>query len=197
MVMKKALAVVFLGLCCLSALAAEMVGVSGSNAQFPTVIESKVGDKQVKLLLTGTALRKKFFFNVYAIGSYLQEGDPARTAEALAASNSAKQLHLMLERDVEGKDLVNALKEAIRKNYPDDAFATELTALAEFFQENTVKKGDNVRLTHIPEVGLHCALLGKNEVLIKNATFSRAIWDIYLGKNNLGEAIKQGLVSRL
>jgi hypothetical protein len=188
---------VILGLGCLSALAAEMVGVSGSDAQFPAVIESKVGDKQVKLRLTGTALRKKFIFSIYAIGSYLQEDDPARTAEALAVSDSPKQLHLVLERDVDGKDMVAALKDAIRKSYPEDAFATEMTALGEFFQGNTIKKGDNVRLTHVPGLGLHCAVFGKSDVLIKNPNFSRAIWDIYLGKNNLGEAIKQGLVSRL
>ena len=27
--------------------------------------------------------------------------------------------------------------------------------------------------------------------------FARAVWEIYLGPNNLGESIKKGLVSRL
>ena len=29
------------------------------------------------------------------------------------------------------------------------------------------------------------------------SAFSRAVWDIYLGRNNLGEGIKKGLVSRV
>ena len=64
-------------------------------------------------------------------------------------------------------------------------------------QPETVAKGDHIYLSHVPGVGLHCRIIGKAEFVIKNPQFSRAVWDIYLGKNNLNEAIKKGLVSRL
>ena len=67
----------------------------------------------------------------------------------------------------------------------------------QFMQGQTAQKGDHIFITHIPNAGLHCSLAGKGEVLIKNAQFARAVWDIYLGKNNLGDEIKKGLVSRL
>jgi hypothetical protein len=59
------------------------------------------------------------------------------------------------------------------------------------------KKGDHIYLTHRPGVGLHCNVINKGEFTIENAEFSRAVWDIYLGKNNVGEGIKKGLTSRL
>ena len=46
-------------------------------------------------------------------------------------------------------------------------------------------------------VGLHVAMPGKVDFLIKNPKFSKAVWDVYLGKNNVGEAVKKGLTSRL
>ena len=52
-------------------------------------------------------------------------------------------------------------------------------------------------LTSIPRKGLRCEVVGKTNVSIENPVFARAIWDIYLGRQNLGESIKAGLISRL
>jgi hypothetical protein len=40
-------------------------------------------------------------------------------------------------------------------------------------------------------------VVNKGEFTIDNPAFSQAVWDIYLGKNNIGEGIKKGLTSRL
>jgi hypothetical protein len=190
-------AVVLVGLCSAVALAENDVTVSGSTATFPVLIESKIGDTPVRLDITGAALRTKLVFNVYAIASYLQNGVVVHRAEELAAIDAPKQLHLVMERDVEGKDMAAAFREAIRLNYPAPQFDNEVNLLAQFLQANPVKKGDHIWLTHIPGVGLHARLVGKTEAIIKNAAFSKAVWDIYLGKNNLGPSIKEGLTSRL
>jgi hypothetical protein len=179
------------------ALAAELVGVHGTSTQFTTTSDADVGGKPVKMVLTGAALRQKFFFNVYAIASYVQEGAAVHTPEELAAADCPKRLHLVMERTVEGKDLAEAFQTAIRANYPEPAFAQEMEELAQWMQGKTAQKGDQIFLTHIPNVGLHCNLAGKGDYLIKNAQFSRAVWDIYLGPNNVGDSVKQGLVSRL
>jgi hypothetical protein len=93
--------------------------------------------------------------------------------------------------------MAGAFRAAIRMNYAEPAFADEVTKLMQFLRTDTARKGDQIFLTHVPGVGLHCSLAGKAEFLIKDVAFSRAVWDIYLGKNNLGEGIKKGLVSRL
>jgi hypothetical protein len=79
------------------------------------------------------------------------------------------------------------------------AFAVGLSILAlrQFMRGQEARKGDHIVLTYVPGVGLRCELAGRAEVLIKGGQFHRAVWDIYLGKNNLGEEIKKGLASRL
>jgi hypothetical protein len=177
--------------------AAELVGVRGSNTQFTTTMDWAVGDKPVKLVLTGVGLRQKVFINVYALAGYVQEGAGVKTAEELAAVDCPKQLHLVLERGVDGKDLGEAFRVAIRANYPEPAFADEVNALVEKLQGETLQKGDHIYLTHLPGVGLEIKVAGRAEFTIRTPAFSRAVWDIYLGQNNVGEGIKRGLVSRL
>jgi hypothetical protein len=191
------LAVVGVVLASAATAAAQLVGVPGSGAQYQSTVECSVAARPVKMVLTGVALRQKLFVNVYAIGSYVQEGVRVRSAEELAAVNCPKRLHLIMERAVDGKDLAEAFRAAIRMNYPEPAFAREITTLTQFLRSTAAQKGDHILLTHVPGVGLQCSLAGKADFLIKNPQFAKAVWDIYLGKNNLGEAIKKGLVSRL
>src|SRR5579884_2691716 len=73
--------------------AVELVGVHGSNTQYTTTMDVTISDKHYHLVLTGTALRQKFFFNVYTIGSYVLEGAAVHTAEELATIDQPKQLH--------------------------------------------------------------------------------------------------------
>lgn len=184
-------------ICGAAVCATEVVGVRGSNTQFTTTMGVTVGDKPVQLTLTGVALRQKFFLNVYAIGSYVLEGVNVHTAEELAAIDQPKQLHLVMERDVGGKDIAEAFLVAIRQNYPTPAFDAEVDRLTQMMRALDFKRGDHIYLTHRPGVGLHCNVINKGEFTIENAEFSRAVWDIYLGKNNIGEGIKKGLASRL
>jgi hypothetical protein len=197
MTRNKMLAAVVLGLAWAAlARAVELVGVRGSSTQFTTTMDWKMGDRPVRMALTGTALREKVFVNVYALASYVQEGVAVKTAEDLAAVNCVKQLHLVMERTVSGKDMAEAFQAAIRQNYPPPAFAEEVTLLVEKMQRETAVKGDHIYLTHLPGTGLQIKVAGRAEFVIPNPAFSRAIWDIYLGPNNLGEGIKKGLVSR-
>jgi hypothetical protein len=180
-----------------SLVAADPVSVPGSNTSYPGTTEVSVGGKTVKLALTGTAMRTKLIVNVYAIGSYVQDGVKVQTAEDLATADCAKRLHLVMERTVDGKDIAEAFSSAIRMNYSEPAFNDEIQMLKQYLQNTTVEKGDRIYLTHVPGVGLECSLAGKTSLTIKNPRFSQAVWEIYLGKHNLGDKIKRGLTSRL
>jgi hypothetical protein len=193
----KVLSLAFLVVLGASLSAAEMVGVEGSSTQYPATIESPINNKAVRMQLTGTALRTKYLFSVYSLASYVQEGHAIHTAEDLAGADVPKQLHLVMERDVDGKTMASSFREALRLNYAAPAFNAELDRLADAVADTPLKKGDHVWLSHVPGLGFHARLAGKKEILIPNPQFSRAIWEIYLGKRNLGEGIKQGLLSRL
>jgi hypothetical protein len=191
------LAVAALVLGAAGALAAELVGVPGSATKYPATLECSVAARPVKMVLTGTALRQKLTINLYAIGSYVQQGAGVKSAEELAAADCPKRLHLVMERSLDGKCLAEAFRAAIRLNYPEPAFASEINTLTQLLRTDSAPRGSHILMTHVPGVGLHFIRSGKAEFLIKNPSFSRAVWDIYLGKKNVGEAIKKGLVSRL
>jgi hypothetical protein len=179
-----------------AAAGAADVAVPGSPTKYPPALDATVAGKSVSLTLTGVALRQKLIFNVYAIGSYVQAGVTAGTAEELAAVDCVKRLHLVMERDVSGKDMAAAFQDAIRKNHPAPAFDAEVGQLVRAMQGHDALKGDHIFLTHVPGDGLHCQIPGKVDFVIRTPQFSKAVWDIYLGQSNLGESIKKGLTSR-
>lgn len=175
----------------------EYVGVGGSDTKYPTQIESKVGDRQVKLALTGAALRKKVIVNVYTVASYAEEGVALNSADDLAGKDCVKQLHLVMATNVSGKQMADAFTDAIRQNYPKPAFDTEVATLNQKLRAMDLAKGDQVWITNVPGKGLQIDVVGKVSVAIDTPAFSKAMWDVYLGKRNIGEPIKAGLVSRL
>ncbi len=175
----------------------ESVGVDGTSTAYETRIESTVGGKAVKMDLTGTGLRKKLVFKVYAIGSYVEAGAGVRSAEELIAADCPKQLHLVMERDVSGKEMAEAVEKAIHKSRGDGAFPDELKSMAETMKAMELKKGDHIRLTNVPKKGIECDVAGKKQILIENGDFSRAVWEIYLGKKCIDDDLRSALVSRL
>ncbi|MCE9563134.1 MAG: chalcone isomerase family protein [Planctomycetes bacterium] len=175
----------------------ETVGVSGSEARFPVSIESTIGPKKDRLVLTGTALRERFLVNVYTIGSYLQDGVTVTSADELVNQDCCKQLHLKMETSITGKQMADALTVAVRKSHPAPEFDAELAALSEQLQTCDIAKGAHIWLTNVPGAGLLVNVAGKLDIKINSPAFSKAIWGVYLGKNGLGESIKKGLVSRI
>jgi hypothetical protein len=175
----------------------ETIPVPGSKNGFAAKVEREIDGRKVPLELTGVAMRKRFLFNVYAIGSYVEEGRLPRSAQDLVLLDAPKQLHLIMERDVSGQDIAENFRSAIRANYPAPEFEQEITTLAKQLSVQTLRRGDQIFLTYVPKVGLHVALAGKAEQTIPNPRFCQAVWEIYFGKNNIGAEVKQGLLSRL
>jgi hypothetical protein len=181
----------------LHAFGAETVSLSGSGVRFSTTIDYATNGKTTKLSLTGVAMRSKFLVNVYAIANYVQDGVKLKSSDEIINADVYKQLNLVMERQVDGRDMASNFRNSVLLNHKEEEFPEELTLLDNLFKETKVVKGDQVKLTHIPGVGIHCMVVDKIEITIKNTNFSKAIWEIYLGKNNLGDGIKKGLVSKL
>lgn len=174
----------------------ESVPVKGSNVKYPVAITATLGDKQFAQKLTGVAMRKKAFVDVYTIGSYVANDFKGKTPEELASADVIKQFHLVMERNVSGSDMAKAFETAIRANYGSE-FDADLAKLTGLIAQYDLNKGDQVWITHVPGYGLHFNLVGKRQEFIPGLKFAKAVWDIYLGPKNVGEAVKKGLTSRL
>ena len=175
----------------------HVVAGENSDPRFPATIVVEVGGKPVRLALTGTALRTRLRVRVYAVAGYAPEGVAIPSPEALANLDAPKQLHLVFERDVDGATMAKAYRESIGRSYPAPAFEAELALLERHFIANPVKKGDNVRLTHVPGVGLAVRVNDQPGMVIAGVGFAQAAWGTYFGRNHLGVALKEGLSSRL
>lgn len=190
-------AVIVGALAAVNAAAADPVPVKGSQVRFAPSVSVMIGDKPTELAITGVGLRTKVGLNVYAIASYVQDGAGARTAEELARADSIRMLHLVMERNVEPDDFIDAFKSAIGKSYPMDRFAAEFMELTKAIGKTTAKKGDQVTLLYIPASGLRIQIVGKVDLTIKSPEFAQALWEIYLGPKPLDEKMKQSLSVRL
>jgi hypothetical protein len=188
------LAAALLGLCA-SAIAADSTVTVGST-RYPTSVAGQSGGKPVRLVMTGTAMRTKWAFNVYSIASYVQEGAAVRTPEALASAAVPKMLCLTFQRSVDSADLAKTFRESVAMNHPAPAFAAELDALAGYFQAHPVRQGMSIWLSSEPNAGFRCQMTGAPALTIPSDAFARAVWEVYLGPKNLGVAIKTGLTSR-
>lgn len=188
---------VLIGLLAIASAAGAGARSSGGDPRFATTVATRIGDKPVRLVLTGTALRTKYRFRVYSIASYVQDGIKVGDANALARVDAIKQLHLIFERDVDGATLAKSFRESIGMSHPAPAFASELARLERYFLVHPVKQGDHIRLTNIPGTGLVVQMNAQRGMVIPGAAFARAAWEPYLGPKNIGVAIKSGLTSRL
>src|SRR5262249_33981099 len=127
---------------------------------------------------------------------YIQEGAAAKTAEQLVAADAVKVMHLVLERRLDGPTMFDGIRTGIRLNYSADAFAAELGQFERALRGLDLNPGQHLLLTSVPRVGLRCQATGKADVTINNPAFAKAVWEIYFGRNNLGEPVKAGLTSR-
>lgn len=194
---RRVLAVALLGLLACGVEAAEYVKVGGSKTRYPTSVETQVNGKHVRFALTGAVLRTKYGFSVYSIASYVQEGLKIPDASTLANVSAAKILHLVFEREVDGRTMAKSFRESIAMNNPAPAFAAELTKLENYFVANPAKQGGHLWLTYVPGRGLGCQIDNHPGMVIESVPFAQAIWSVYLGPKNLGVAIRSGLSSRL
>ena len=175
----------------------ERVGVAGSAVKYDARITGSVGQDPVTLVITGTALRRKLFLNIYAIASYVKEGVQIRNAEHLAKADVPKQLYLVMERDVSARDMASAIKASITANHAESEFPDDLKRLFDFIAAGDVARGDCVCITHLPAVGFKAEIVGKRSIVIENLTLAQAVWEVYLGERNIGLTVKRGLTSRL
>jgi hypothetical protein len=174
----------------------EALGQSGSDA-YPQVKESEIGGQKVKLVKTGQAVRKKLIFSVYSIASYVQEGVKVRTGQDLIDADCPKVLHLTMLRNVSGSDMSESLMSILRQNHPAPEFNAEAKSIADLMRSSTAQTGNHILITHVPQVGMHFKRIGGEELLIRNVAFSKAMWENYFGKHNVGEDVKSGLLSSL
>ena len=156
-----------------------------------------IAEKDGALVLNGAGLRKRAFFQVYAIGLYLPEKKTA-AADAIGATG-AKRVAIHMLRDVGADQFSDALTDGMKENHSEaDMKALEprvkqLSAILAEMKE--AKKGMRITLDWQPGAGTRVTVDGKPAgAVIPGEDFYRALLRIWLGDNPVQADLKKSLL---
>ena len=157
----------------------------------------KFADEEQKLLLNGAGLRKRAFFNVYAIGLYLPD-KKAGAADAIG-SPGAKRVALHMLRDVDAASFTEALIDGMRPNHDEatmKALEPRIAELSSIMNElKEAKKGMAVLLDWQPGAGTIVSVDGKPRGKpIAGEDFYRALLRIWIGERPVQDDLKKALL---
>jgi hypothetical protein len=150
-------------------------------------------------VITGTGVRKKFGFKVYAIASYIDGSKLDRSRDVysqLLADGAAKQLTMHFVRSVDAGKIREAFAEGLQANIPS-------------YNSSPAKKDAEAFLNLLTDMNANEQIVmrwtqgGKVELLVKgqprgtftNPILARGIWSIWLGGSPISGDIKTGLIS--
>ena len=170
------------------AFAAEVAGVK---------LEDKDRVANSELALNGAGLRKRAFFQVYAIGLYLPEKKTA-AAEAVAATGP-KRVAIHMLRDVDAGQFTDALMDGMKDNHSEadmKALEPRVKQLAAIMAEmKEANKGMRITLDWLPAAGTQVTVDGKATGLpIAGEDFYRALLRVWLGDNPVQADLKKALL---
>ena len=147
-----------------------------------------------QLQLNGMGLREATLLNidVYVAGLYVEQR--SSDGKKIAASESMKQVKLVLLRDVSHQDLAEQLgtyfRYAAGRDY--DKLKARFERLSAWLP--TLHEGDSFSVTYRPGDGLEVRHGKKKLGTIAGADFARAIFSIWLGDKPPNEGLKVGML---
>jgi hypothetical protein len=149
-------------------------------------------------VLNGAGVRKRFFFDVYAIGLYL----PKKTREAQEAMSmpGAKRIAMHMLRDVGAEVFTEALADGIRKNHSEaeaKALEPRMQQLAAIMTRLKEAKGGMAIALDFSGGQTQVVVDGKPQgAPIPGEDFFVALLRIWLGPNPVQEDLRAALLGR-
>jgi len=161
-------------------------------------LEDKVQLDTHQVTLNGAGLRTKFFLNVYVAGLYL--GERMNTSAAILANAGAKRMSFNMLREVGGKQMLDAINEAILANHTAEEMKALESRMAEFSKIFTavsaVNKGDVFTFDYLPGVGTRITIAGMDKGRIEGEDFNRALLKMWIGEKPAQTDMKQSLLGK-
>ena len=150
-----------------------------------------------QLVLNGAGLRKRAFFQVYAIGLYVPQKKTA--APELVGLAGPKRIAIHMLRNVDAQTFTDALADGIRDNHGEaetKALEPRLKQLGAIMAEmKEAKEGMRITLDWVPASGTVVTVNGKPAGgPITGEDFYRALLRIWLGDNPVQADLKKALL---
>lgn len=151
------------------------------------------------VMVNGVGVRKKVFFQVYAMALYLPE--KRADAESALSTKGSKRVAITLLRDLTAKQFVDALQEGIADNHTEAEVAALKDRVGQFSEAmlsvDEAKTGSTVLIDWIPGVGTRLTVNGEVKgQAINGDDFFAALLRIWLGNKPVQEDLKQALLGK-
>lgn len=169
-------------LCAAPAFAAECEGVQMDDA---LTIEGR------PLKLNGQGVRRKFIFDVYVAGLYVE--NTSTDGAAILARDEVRRVDLALLRDLDQKAIVEALKSGFEKNAGEALPGLKASLEAFIAAVPGVKKGQLLSIVYVPGKGTTVEGHGKRHTA-EGKAFADALFSVWIGKYPVDEALRKALL---
>ncbi|HLT30340.1 MAG TPA: chalcone isomerase family protein [Myxococcaceae bacterium] len=147
------------------------------------------------LQLNGIALRKKFIFDVYVAGLYLE--NTSKNAQQILNSDQTKVVRMVMRRDLEGKAIVDAIRDGFEKNAGDKL--PQLKERLDNFISGmppSVKSNDVINLTYVPGKGTRVESKSGKEINVEGKDFADALFSVFIGQHPVDKGMKKNLLGQ-
>ena len=146
------------------------------------------------LTLNGVGLRKKFIFDVYVAGLYVEK--PSHSGEAILQADSPRLVRMVMRRDLDAKSIKEAIREGFEKN-AGDKLPELKDRLAKFLAViPAVKSNDVLSLTYIPGHGTTVEAKSGQKETVEGKDFADALFSVFIGKHPVDDGMKNGLLGK-
>ena len=170
--------------------AQEKVTEPSTGKAFPATVKYSSGGTDYTMSLTGTTVRKKFVFKVYAMAHYMQ--DPPRTSKeevykAILADGKAKQITMEFVRDVDPDKIKEAYTDGFKENSTSEEWKSLQGTVEKFvgYFSREVKENDQLVLRWLPGGTIVATVVGEEKPPISDPLFARVLWTIWFGKDSI------------
>jgi hypothetical protein len=184
-------------LLCLAPVGAQNLKEPATGVEFP----AQVNVNGKTFAITGTGVRKKFGFKVYAIASYVEAGrlDASRDLYTqLLSDGPAKRIVMHFVRDVEVDKIRETFGEGLEKNIPNYHSSPAKKDAEAFLNAMLDMQSNNeMHLYWWPGGTVEVNVNGQPRGKFQSPILAQGIWSIWLGRSPISDAIKTGLVANV
>ena len=174
----------------MSCFSLSVIAATDSSYTYDDSLENAVIKTADGLSLSGTTIKKRFFFNVYRLSHFMvkPKGDfPTKDSLITFILNANTQQRIELEflRDVSREQIEEALMQGIEQNNADADLNTikkDIERLSSGFQDE-VKKHSTLTISRLPSDKLSVFFNNNLVVETENKALANALWSIWFGKD--------------
>ena len=174
----------------MSCFSLSVIAATDSSYTYDDSLENAVIKTADGLSLSGTTIKKRFFFNVYRLSHFMvkPKGDfPTKDSLITFILNANTQQRIELEflRDVSREQIEEALMQGIEQNNVDADLNTikkDIERLSSGFQDE-VKKHSTLTISRLPSDKLSVFFNNNLVVETENKALANALWSIWFGKD--------------